>query len=66
MALYRIHFVDQRDDIERITYAVYDSDEAAIEAGHRTAVSRDLVASFEVWQEDRRVHEHRNQLSHSN
>ena len=33
MALYRIHFVDQRDDIERITYAVYDSDEAAIEAG---------------------------------
>ena len=60
MALYRVHFVDRHDDIYRTIYYEHDSDEAAIEEGHRRNVVPFLAAGFEVWQDDRFVYEHRN------
>jgi hypothetical protein len=51
--LYRIHFFDHAGDIYRTVRAMYDSDaEAIAEAPHTAATS------FEIWQDDRLVHQH--------
>jgi hypothetical protein len=57
--LYRIHFFDHAGDIYRTVRAMYDSDaEAIAEAHSRNASPHTAATSFEVWQDDRLVHQH--------
>ena len=60
MALYRVHFVDHGNNIRAIHLVERDDDEAAIAAAHRLNVLPHLGAGFEVWDDERLVHEHRN------
>jgi hypothetical protein len=60
MALYRVHFLDHGDNIRATHHVEHDDDEAAIAAAHRLNVLPHLVAGFEVWDDERLVHKHRN------
>jgi hypothetical protein len=59
MARYRVHFVDHGDNIYLTEHREHDSDEAAIDSAHRMH-ARSIGGGFEVWQDDRLVHRHRN------
>ena len=59
MALYRVHFLDFGGNV-RATHHIEHDDEAAIEAAHRMNVPPRINGGFEVWQDDRLVHRHRN------
>ncbi len=58
--LYRMHFFDHAGDIYRTIRAMYDSDAEAIAEAHRRNALPPPAARFEVWQDDRLVHLHRN------
>ena len=60
MPLYRVHFLDYGDNIYATDYVVHDDDDAAIAAAHRLNVLPDLGSGFEVWDDERLVHRHRN------
>jgi hypothetical protein len=60
MALYRIHFFDHGDNIRLTHHIADDDDEAAIAAAHRLNVLPHMTARFEVWDDERLVHRHRN------
>ncbi len=59
MALYRLHFVDHGDNVYATHYLDHDTDEDAIEAARRMN-ARSIGAGFEVWDDERLVHRHRN------
>jgi len=59
MALYRVHFVDHGENVYATHYVDHDKDEDAIEAAHRIYV-RGIGAGFDVWEDERLVHQHRN------
>jgi hypothetical protein len=60
MALYRVHFLDHGENIRFTHHVQHDDDEAAIEAAHHLNVLPHMNAGFEVWDDDRLVHRHRN------
>jgi hypothetical protein len=51
--------VDHGDNVYSTEYIDHDSDEAAVEAAHRMNVPS-IGAGFEVWDDERLVHRHRN------
>jgi hypothetical protein len=59
MALYRLHFVDHGNNVRETRHIEHDSDDEAIEAAHRMNVSW-IGAGFDVWEDERLVHRHRN------
>lgn len=59
MALYRVHFVDHGGNIYGTQDLEHDEDEDAIEEAHRRNVPS-IGGGFEVWQDDRLIHKHRN------
>ena len=59
MPRYRVHFVDQGDNVIDAVEFEEDHDEAAIEHAHRINVPS-IGGGFEVWWDDRLVHKHRN------
>ena len=59
MAIYHVHFVDHGDNIYLTRHIEHADDEAAIDAAHRIN-ARSIGAGFEVWEDDRLVHRHRN------
>jgi hypothetical protein len=59
MALYRVHFVDHGDNVYATEYVEHDDDESAIKAAHRLNVPS-IGAGFDVWDDERLVHRHRN------
>lgn len=59
MALYRVHFVDHGDNIYLTQDIEHRDDAAAIEAARRMNAPS-IGAGFELWQDDRLVHRHRN------
>jgi hypothetical protein len=59
MALYRVHFVDHGDNVYATEYLQHDDDESAIEAAHRMNVPS-IGAGFDLWDDERLVHRHRN------
>ena len=60
MAFYRIHFVDHGDNIRAAHHVECDDDGEAIETGHRLNVLPSMSAGFEVWENERLIHRHRN------
>jgi hypothetical protein len=60
MALYQVHFYDFGENIRAVHDIEHDDDESAIAAAHRLNVLPHVSASFEVWNNDRLVHRHRN------
>jgi hypothetical protein len=60
MALYRVHFFDFGGNIYATHHVEHDDDEAAIEAARRMNVLPHLSFGFEVWDDERLVHRHRN------
>jgi len=60
MALYRVHFVDHGNNVYLTRHVEHDDDEAAVDAAHRMNAARNIGAGFEVWQDERMVHRHRN------
>jgi hypothetical protein len=59
MAFYHVHFVDHADEIYATHYLSHDTDEEAIQAALNINVPS-VGAGFEVWDDDRLVHRHRN------
>jgi hypothetical protein len=59
MPRYRVHFVDHGENIYAMEYVEHDSDEDAVKEAHRLNVPS-IGAGFEVWQDERLVHKHRN------
>ena len=59
MPRYRVHFLDQSDNVIDAVQFEEDHDEAAIEHAHRINVPS-IGIGFEVWRNDRLVHKHRN------
>jgi hypothetical protein len=59
MPIYRVHFVDHGGNVYSTEHIEHDSDEQAIEAAHRLNVPS-IGAGFEVWEDERLVHRHRN------
>jgi hypothetical protein len=59
MALYRLHFVDHGEHVYATCYSAHDSDDEAIAAAHRMDVPA-IGAGFDVWDDERLVHRHRN------
>jgi hypothetical protein len=59
MALYRLHFVDHGGHVYATYHLTHDSDDEAIEAAHRMNVPT-IGAGFDVWDDERLVHRHRN------
>jgi hypothetical protein len=59
MGLYRVHFVDHGDNVYATEYLEHDDDESAIEAAHRMNVPS-IGAGFDLWDDERLVHRHRN------
>lgn len=60
MVLYRFDFLGT-DGLLIATHAIdYESDQAAIEAGHTINGSPSIGACFQVWQAERLVHWHYN------
>ena len=60
MALYRIHFLDHGGNVRSTRHVERDTDEAAIEAAHYLNVLPSVSAGFEVWHDERLLHQHRN------
>jgi hypothetical protein len=60
MALYRVHFLDHGDNVYATHHVEHDHVDAAIEAAHRLNVLPHLGSGFEVWDDERLVHRHRN------
>ncbi len=60
MARYRVHFLDFGDNVRTVQEIDQDDDKAAIEAAQRLNVLPRISLGFEVWQDDRLVHQHRN------
>ena len=60
MARYRVHLVDHGENIYATHHVERNNDEAAIAAAHQLNVMPHLGAGFEVWKDDRLVHQHRN------
>src|SRR4051812_15033696 len=59
MALYRVHFADHGDNIYFTEYHEHDSDDAVIETAMRRN-AQSIGAGFEIWDDERLVHRHRN------
>jgi hypothetical protein len=59
MPRYRIHFLDQSDNVIDAVQFEEDHDHAAVEHAHRINVPS-IGSGFEVWRDDRLVHKHRN------
>jgi len=60
VALYRVHFLDYGDNVRATHHVEHDNDAAAIEAAHRLNVLPHMNPCFEVWDDERLVHRHRN------
>lgn len=60
MALYRVHFFDFGEHIYATHHVECHDDEAAIDTAHRLNVLPHLSSGFEVWDDERLVHRHRN------
>ncbi|HTW54047.1 MAG TPA: hypothetical protein VME45_19325 [Stellaceae bacterium] len=60
MARYRVHFMDHGENIYATHQVERSNDEAAVAAAHQPNVMPQLGAGFEVWEDDRLVHQHRN------
>jgi len=60
MALYRVHFLDHGDNVRITHYVNLDDDETAIDAARQINVLPHLGSGFEVWDDERLVHRHRN------
>ena len=60
MALYRVHFLDHGDNVRATHHVEHDDDEAAIAAARRLNILPHICAGFEVWDDERLVHRHRN------
>ena len=60
MALYQVHILDHGDNIRATHHIEHDDDETAIAAAHRLNVLPHVSGGFEVWDDDRLVHKHRN------
>lgn len=59
MQIYRVHFVDHGGNVYSTERIENDSDEEAIKAAHRLDVPS-IGAGFDVWEDERLVHRHRN------
>jgi len=59
MPLYRVHFVDHGDNVYSTEYMEHDDDQEAIAVAQRMNVPS-IGAGFDVWNDDRLVHRHRN------
>jgi hypothetical protein len=59
MPLYRVHFVDHGDNVYPTEYMEHDDDQEAIAVAQRMNVPS-IGAGFDVWNDDRLVHRHRN------
>ena len=59
MVLYRLHFVDHGDNVYATEYLEHEDDESAIEAARRMNVPS-IGAGFDLWDDERLVHRHRN------
>ena len=59
MPRYRVHFLDQSDNVIDAVQFEEDHDEAAVEYAHRINVPS-IGGGFEVWRDDRLVHKHQN------
>jgi len=60
MALYCVHFLDHGNNIYATHHVEHDDDEAAIAAAYRLNIMPHLGSGFEVWEDERLVHQHRN------
>jgi hypothetical protein len=60
MARYFVHFVDHGNNIRATHDIEHDDDEGAIAAAHRLNVLPHMSAGFDVWEDERLVHRHRN------
>jgi hypothetical protein len=60
MALYHVHFLDHEDNIYATHRVEREDDEAAIGAAHELNVMPHLGIGFEVWEDERPLHRHRN------
>jgi hypothetical protein len=60
MALYRVCFLDFGENIYATHLIEHDDDDAAIAAARRLNVLPHLGFGFEVWDDERLVHRHRN------
>lgn len=56
---YRVHSVGHSGNVYHTREIDYENDEEAIQAAHGMN-ARSVGAGFEVWQEDRLTHQHRN------
>lgn len=59
MAPYRVDFVDHGNNVYEARVVNRDDDESAIAEAHLMNVPG-IGAGFDLWQEDRLVHRHRN------
>ena len=59
MALYRVHFIDHGENLYGTSHIEHDSDDAAI-ATAQYIHALNIGAGFEVWQDNRLMHRHRN------
>ena len=62
MALYHVHFISEDGDIVNVLHFDVESDEAAIEHGHRIDVPS-IGGCFELWEGNRLLYVHRHQRS---
>ena len=60
MAIYHVHFFDFGGNIYATHHVEHADDEAAIEAARQLNVLPHLSFGFEVWDDERLVHRHRN------
>jgi hypothetical protein len=60
MALYRVHFLDFGDNVLATHLIEHEDDDAAVSAAHSLNVLPHISAGFEVWDDERLVHAHRN------
>jgi hypothetical protein len=60
MARYRVHFLDHGSNIYATYHVEHDGDEDAIEAAHQLNVLPQVASGFEIWEDERLVHRHRN------
>src|SRR5262249_29587127 len=55
MALYRVRFLDHREEVYATHHVEHDDDEAAIAAAHRLNVVSHVGVAVEVWDDERLV-----------
>ena len=59
MALYGTHFLDHGGNVRSTRHVDRDTDDVAIEAAHSLNVLPSVGAGFEVWDDERLVHQPR-------